>query len=371
MLILVRCNDVASDPRAMKYVNYLRANNKLYKLIAWDRDGRVQDESEGYFLKKRAGYNVGGIKAVLNRIIWMWFVLKRLIKMKEKAPVIHACDLDAAFPSAVYKVFFNKKSKLIFDFFDWYSATLYNQGAIVLKAFAMMEKFSVKHSDKIIICEPERIEQIPYPIPNEQLLVLPNIPCFADSSFLVESDNYKFQNDLITFSYVGGFSTERCLSEIIALAEDGIINLAIAGFVNVEIEHRLERLSGCSNVKYYGKVAYTDGLNIMYNSDIIYAMYAKSNPNHIYAAPNKFYEAMFLGKPIFSTSGTIVAKKIDSLGIGFTSEESKNDIFEIIKTIDKSESLNKGMISKLMWDTEYKTYTIDFLNNEYRALLVN
>lgn len=369
MLILVRCNDVASDPRAMKYVNFLKENNKPFKLIAWDRDGKVVDESEGFYLKKRAGYNVGGLKAVLNRIVWMWFVLKTLINIKEKTPVIHACDLDAAFPSAVYKVLFNRNAKLIFDVFDWYSATLYNQGTIVLKAFAIMEKFSVKNADKIIICEPERIDQIPLTIPQESLWILPNIPFFADDSFLVRTPHNSFANNLITFSYVGGFSIERCINQIIDIAEAGKINLSIAGFGNASIENRLEGLKGHPCVKYYGKVKYQDGLNIMYNSDVIYAMYAKTNPNHIYAAPNKYYEAMFLGRPIFSTKGIIVSKKIEELGIGYSSEEGQADILSVIESIRIDECKDKGYVAKKMWNDSYKSYTKDFLEGPYANFL--
>ena len=369
MLILVRCNDVASDPRAMKYVNYLRDNNKPYKLIAWDRDGRIKDESEGYYLKKRAGYNVGGLKAVLNRIIWMWFVLKTLIKIKDKSLVIHACDLDAAFPSAIYKLLFNKNTKLIFDVFDWYSATLYNQGAVILKAFALMERFSLKYSDKVIICEKERIAQIPYEIPPHQIWVLPNIPYFSGDSFLSNDEKLSFPNDLLTFAYVGGFCQERCLKEIIDIAESGKINLNIAGYGDIQIEKRLAGLYNHPNIKYYGKVTYVDGMNIMFNSDVIYAMYAKSNPNHIYAAPNKFYESMFVGKPIFSTRGIIVAQKIQELGIGYVSEEETHLISDVVMSIQWDDIKRKGDRARELWETQYKHYTADFLQSSYSAIL--
>lgn len=60
----------------------------------------------------------------------------------------------------------------------------------------------------------------------------------------------------------------------------------------------------------------------MHNADIVYTMYSKVIPNHIYAAPNKFYEALLLRKPLFTTYGIIVEKKVKELNIEFTSEES-------------------------------------------------
>lgn len=39
MVILIRCNDVASDPRAMKYVRYLQEKEIDHRILGWDRDG--------------------------------------------------------------------------------------------------------------------------------------------------------------------------------------------------------------------------------------------------------------------------------------------------------------------------------------------
>lgn len=368
-IYIIRCNDISSDPRAMKYVKYLEEKKEDFKLIGWDRDNILESNSVHKYFKRKAGYNVGGIKAVKNRILWMRFVLKTLIKEKNNRPILHACDLDAAFPSIIYKIFFNRKAIVIFDIFDWFSATLYNQGKIVLKAFTFMEKLSIKHSDYIIICEPERIEQIPYNVDREKLHILPNIPYFSDSSFLVEDNKFKFNNEKITFSYVGGFSSDRCISEIIEIAEKGYINLLVAGFGNTEIENKLYSLEKCPNVKYFGKVEYRIGLNIMYNSDIVYAMYSKTNPNHIYAAPNKLYESMFLGKPIFSTKGTIVERKIDNMKNGYTSEESVAEILENINIIKDKELQEKGNNAKQLWDNTYSNYVNNFFENVYSKII--
>ena len=184
-------------------------------------------------------------------------------------------------------------------------------------------------------------------------------------------NKYLFNNNLITFAYVGGFAQSRCINEIISIAEDGRINLLIAGYGNKQIEDRLFTLKKCPNIKYYGKVKYTDGLCIMYNADIVYAMYSKSNPNHIYAAPNKYYEALFLGKPLFTTKGTIVEKKVISNNIGYISEESKEEIVSVIDTIDVENIENYGRTAGNLWHKTFSTFTFDFLCNNYQKILMN
>lgn len=369
MIVLVRCNDIISDPRAMKYVRYLQEKGIEHKLIGWDRDGKKDRLPNTILWQREAGYNVGGVNAVKNRIGWMLFVYKQLRKLKEEKLVIHGCDIDSAFPAACFKLF-NHKAKVIFDIFDWFSATLYDQKAYVLKAFKIMEKFTVKRSDSIIICEPERIEQIPYKVDESKVTVLPNIPFFSDSSFIKEDPSKRFNNDLITISYVGGFCKERCLYEIIRIAEEGQINLAIAGFGDKEMEDKLDSLKDCPTIKYYGKVSYQDGLNISYNSDVMYAMYSKINPNHIYAAPNKYYESMFLGKPIISTKGTIVEKKVLTNQTGYVSEESIDEIKAVIATITTDSIKEYGQNARKLWLDKYGSYTSDWLNNEYKKLIV-
>lgn len=373
MVVLIRCNDIVSDPRAMKYIKYLRDTRQEYLLIGWDREGNMPNAEDTIYYRRHAGYSVGGFKAVINRIKWMFFVLKTLIRFNLQKSVIHACDLDASFPVVVYNFFISKKKKsiFIFDVFDWFSATLYNQNIIVLTAFKIMEWLSVKKADYIILCEPERIEQIPFKVKDDKLLVLPNIPFFEDRQFLKRENKYLFNNNLITFAYVGGFAQSRCINEIISIAEDGRINLLIAGYGNKQIEDRLFTLKKCPNIKYYGKVKYTDGLCIMYNADIVYAMYSKSNPNHIYAAPNKYYEALFLGKPLFTTKGTIVEKKVISNNIGYISEESKEEIVSVIDTIDVENIENYGRTAGNLWHKTFSTFTFDFLCNNYQKILMN
>jgi chaperonin GroEL (HSP60 family) len=98
-------------------------------------------------------------------------------------------------------------------------------------------------------------------------------------------------------------------------------------------------------------------------------MYQKVNPNHIYAAPNKFYESMFLGKTIFTTKGTIVGTKVENNTIGYISEETESDILNVIKTIETSDTKSKGSNSAKLWNQSFKDYTNLYMNNVYSKLI--
>lgn len=365
MVLIIRCNAISNDPRVKKYLAYLDSNNIEYKVLGWDRNGENLQYKNCIFFKRKSGYNIGGLKAAWNRVLWMWFCVKQIYKIKPS--FIHGCDIDSAFPAVLYKLCGNRKSRVLFDVFDWFSATLYNQPKVVTTAFKWMESITSKYSDNIIICEKERLEQIPYDI-SSKVDILPNIPMINDeSAFRYEDDTLSFNNDNITISYVGGLYNERFLDELLDIAEEGYVNLLIAGYGDKRLEERCKKLSELENVRYFGGVPYEQGLHISYNSDIVYAMYCKTNPNHIYAAPNKYYEIMLLGKPLITTKGTKVGDKVEKNDIGYTINEDKEELRDLIFQIgaDKKMSVKKGVNANILWSKKYKTYTYDFLNTHY------
>ncbi len=365
MIVLIRCNDIVSDSRLKKYINYLDKNGINYKIIAWDRLGDSERLPNAIYCNIRSKYNQGGIAAIIDRLKWMSFIVKVLFSFRDNL-IIHACDLDAAFPAAIYKILCRHKTFIIFDVFDWISDTLFNQGRIVLLAFSIMEKISVKLSNHLILCEPERLKQIPYNI-EEKVSVLQNIPSFTNDSFLQKDDSFLFGNNLFTIAYVGGFTKDRCLDELIDGALKGTYNLNIAGYGDATITNKLKQ-NLSPYIRYHGKVDYQYGLNIMYNSDIIYAMYSKKNPNHLYAAPNKFYECMFVGKAIITTIGIIVGDKVQNLGIGYAVDETAESIIGLFTSLTREDVISKSSKAKERWKS-YKHKTETYLNTTYLRLI--
>lgn len=366
MIVLIRCNDIVSDSRVKKYLDFYHKKGIDYRLIAWDRLGQTEPLPNTVYCPVMSKYNQGGMAAIIDRLKWMWFILKTLFSMKGSLH-IHACDLDAAFPAAVYKLLSRRKTFLLFDVFDWISDTLDNQGHIVSGAFKVMEWLSVRMADHLIICEPERVRQIPYQIEG-RYSILQNIPSFASRDFLVENVQYRFPNDLLTLVYVGSFTYNRCLAELIEGAASGCFNLNIAGYGDSQILDLLERHRQSPHIRFYGKVTYQEGLCIQYNSDIIYAMYSKVTPNHFYAAPNKYYEAMFVGKPIITTRGIIVADKVQQNGMGYSIEESVESLTSLVASLTREDFKQKAVKSADLWKL-YESATENYLTTTYSQLM--
>lgn len=366
-LFLFRSNNIYAS-RVNKYVNYYNEIGLDYKVYGWDRKAEYKDNEHYRFYKYKCGTAVGGFTAIINHMRWMFFVFNTLIKNhKEFSLVVHACDLNSAFPAVIFKKYFKKDTIVIFDVCDWFSAN-FSENKRLLKILSILERVAINNADEVIICEPERIEQIPFELKKKEL-VLPNIPAIGEDGIFVKNAKYQFKDDKLVISYFGGFSNSRFINEILDIAKERKINLLIAGYGDKCIEKKCIELNMLENVRYFGKLNPKDGLNMMYNSDIIYAMYCKIEKNNIYAAPNKFYESLFLGRPIISTKGIKMESKILNNNVGYVVEESVEDLKKLLYSIDREEMREKGRKARILWEGKYSTYVNDFFNNQYSKIL--
>ena len=362
---LFRSNNIF-DSRVNKYRNYYERAGLNYTIVGWDRGGKGWQKDNYDFFQYRAGEDVGGMKAIRNHLKWMKFVYDYLKKHKN-ATTIHACDLNSAFPAALFKIFHKREVTLIFDACDWFSANFASKRFLCF-CFGLMERFTCKEADELIICEPERIEQIQFKL-RKQPLVMPNIPEINSSVITEIQDKYKFDNNNPTLAYLGGFSDNRFLLEVLTLAETEPFNLLIAGSGNRTVMKKCDEVKDRENVRYFGRVPMEEGLNMENAADIVYAMYCKTNPNNIYAAPNKFYEALLLGKPIITTKGTIVDKKVVENNIGWAVEEDIEELRQLVNNLNKEDIEKKGKNALALWENKFKDYLPNFFENIYSKII--
>lgn len=364
-VLLFRSNNIFAS-RVNKYVNYYKRQGIDFTAVGWDRAGEAKEVEHYDFCHYKAGRNKGGIKAMTNHSKWMWFVFKYLRNHKD-VTTIHACDLNVAFPAAFFKRFFKKDVVLIFDVCDWFSDN-FARYKTLRKILRRMEKFACKQANHIIICEPERRAQITFPLDKEPV-ILPNIPEISEDWSFEKSKKYAFDNDWITIGYFGGFSLNRFLPELLELTKTEQFNLLIAGYGNKGIEDKCNELKDHPNVKYFGRLPMKEGLEMEANADIISTIYCKANPNHIFAAPNKFYEALFLGKAILTNDGIIVADKVREHGIGFAIEETADGFKDWIASLTREEVEECGKNSQILWERTYKGYVRKFFDEKYSKII--
>lgn len=364
-IVLFRSNNIF-DSRVNKYHNYYERAGLDYTIVGWDRKGDRWKKENYDFFQYKAGEDVGGFKAIRNHFKWMLFVYKYL-KKHQDVSTIHACDLNSAFPAALFKAFHKKNVVLLFDACDWFSSNFANNKFLCF-VFENMERFTYKRSDKLIICEPEREKQIQFQL-REKPLVMPNIPEIDSSCITSIQDRFRFDNKNPVIAYLGGFSDDRFLLELLELTKTEPFNLLIAGSGDKNVENKCKEVNIRQNVKYFGRVEMAFGLNMENAADVIYAMYCKSNQNNIFAAPNKYYEALLLGKPIITTKGTIVEHKVTSNRIGWAIEEDVQELRTLLNGLKSEDICEKGENAQKLWESNFKSYLKRFFDDVYALVI--
>ena len=104
----------------------------------------------------------------------------------------------------------------------------------------------------------------------------------------------------------------------------------------------------------------------MNQSDIIVAFYEKKVKNNIYAAPNKYYESLFLQKPLLTTAGTAVGNKVEKYRTGIAIEEDADALRNFLMEFSKQD-LYAEMVNNAdhLWNSQYVKYVDEFMHNNY------
>ena len=111
-------------------------------------------------------------------------------------------------------------------------------------------------------------------------------------------------------------SEDRYLKEIAeVVAGRNDIEWHVAGFGILE-DYFQNFAEKNDNVFFYGKISYPQAVYLESKCDFMTAIYNPEVSNHKYAAPNKFYEALMLGKPIIMIRDTGMDDIVEKNSIG-------------------------------------------------------
>lgn len=319
-IVFLRSNPVNPDSRVEKEVNSLIKEGYSIQIIAWDRTENYPIKSELLHLANgsveifRFGIKAsfgGGFKTNLMPLLkFQGYILKWLVTNRSSYDVIHACDFDTAYVSLKVAKLYNKK--LVYDIFDYYTDS-FSVPRILKRFIENRDRNVINKADKVIICSEKRKEQLKDSNP-KSLTILHNTP----SSNLVTANEkrIKLNENKIKVVYIGILGEGRMILEIAKIINKrDDCELHIAGFG--PLEHSMKLLSEESDsIIYYGKLSYEQAIDLEKQCDIMTAIYDPKVNNHKYAAPNKFYEALFLGKPIIVVKGTSIDEIVykDDLG---------------------------------------------------------
>ena len=355
-IVFIRTNSVPPDSRVEKEVDCLNEVGHGVKVLAWDRDKKYKIKCNHLDLPngKVEVFNLGipatfgeGFKNLLPYVKFQIGIFKWLFANRKKYTIIHACDFHTAFTARICAKLLRKK--LIFDIFDYLST---KPTGILGKIVKRFEDSIINKADGVIICSEQRKQQIAGTNP-KKLAVIHNSP----AKYIKEGeiDDKSNGTKIYRIVYVGILQDYRLLKEIGEAVGDMInVELHIGGFGKYE-NYFMELSKKYDNIKYYGKLSYAKTLELEQQCHIMTAIYEPSIGNHYYAAPNKFYEALMLGKPLIMVKNTgmsdIVAENEIGVLIDYSKESFKAGVTELIKQEHKWNEMSVKM--KEIYDTRF------------------
>lgn len=339
MICFINRSTVDYDIRLQKYVMACQETETEYCVIGWDRTKNCSKVYPNEYQYQAYSPYGNGLKSLFPLIGWVFYVLYHLVKLRKKYRVIHACNIEN-YMVALPAKWFGKK--MVLDIYDSTESKLETQMA--------------KRCDALILPSNHRLEQIK--VNRDKLnryMEIENVPVFHEG---IKRKTTPEIPSKIHLSYVGVMQRSiRGIENVLNLVkEDNRFVLDIAG-TGDGLDEEIEKLSRENNrINYYGKVNYQKALEIMNASDFIIALYYLNEPSHKYASPNKYYESLYLAKPVITTKETLVGKTVEEYDTGYTVN-------------DTIEALNK-LFERVTSDKFLKEYRIKSQNCEERWLKV-
>ena len=278
-----------------------------------------------------------GLLNLFQLVYYQFLLFKWLLRHKKEYDIIHAVDLDTGFPTLILSKLVKKK--YVYHIADFYVDSRGGIPKLLKNIIKKLEFLVINNAETTVICTEERRSQIKGSKP-KNLVVMHNTPIPVEmknnNTFVINNSNLKSN---ITIAYVGALGEKRFIKNAInVIKKYPEISLNIAGLGKMEkiVE---EASKNYININYYGQVDYETALKIYSISDVMFAIYDPNVPNHKYSAPNKVYEAMFLGKPIIVAKDTgidqIVKNNEMGIVINYTEEAFEKALSVILSNPEK------------------------------------
>lgn len=358
-VLLIRSNGVNPDPPVEKVADTLYLEGYDVTVIGWDRDSNVKMvESQlklvhGCIKVVRFGIPAvfdGGIKKNLKAMILFQFELQKWLKRNiSQYDIIHAFDFDTGF--IANKIAKKNDKKFIYHILDFYVDSHGLDKGLLHKIIKKQEFNVINNADCTILCTEKRKEQIEGSNP-KKVIYIHNTPISVKPDYNMMEVN---KNGRCKIAYVGILGQSRFLRQIIScVKKNKKLELHIGGFGAMEDEI-INESKKCERINFYGKIPYSKTLELEQQCDIMTAIYDPEVPNHRYAAPNKFYEALMLGKPLIMAKNTGFDKIIKENDIGvlidYDEEGLNSGLNQLIEK--KSDWKDMGLRMRQLYDNEY------------------
>lgn len=348
----VRATGIYDDSRATKEIMALADFVEHVYVLSWDRNGCAEEKCKEvfqkynnislYFFKAEIIGSSIGIKNIDKLIRWNRWV-QRILCSLQKIDAVHACNLDSGI--GAYRYCRKKKAKLVYDIYDYYIDS--HNIPEALQGIVEREEIKIiNYADVTVICTEERREQISKANPKKIVVIhnSPNVEEFDDGQ------------EIYDYVYCGTLGGGRLIAEILNQYDfHSDLKFVFAGYgANATIAEELA--AKYDNFFFEGSIPYSRVIELEKKAMAISAIYKPDVRNHRLCAPNKFYEALALSKPVIVCKGTGIDKIVEENNCGMTIDYDAEQFYDALQTFKNNGNLttNMGKNGRSVYDNRYK-----------------
>ncbi|HYD12465.1 MAG TPA: hypothetical protein VEC11_06430 [Allosphingosinicella sp.] len=349
-VLLIKSMPLERDSRSQKMVaEYRRRGSRVINLL-WTRGDPVAEE-EDLVAFRRAGRYGAKLGSLFNYMLWLGFIARTIVRLRKSIEIIHLVDFNTALVGVPLGRLFGKL--VVYDAGDHF-AQVFPQGSWRWRLSARWERRLVERSDLAIFPDPIRLTQ--YGVEHiRHACIVGNIP-EEDTAVLPDPAASRPCSGPFTMVYIGTLEAEhRGLEYVPRLCADHPGRIAfIVGGLGQLTDYFREQAEGLDNLAYVGPQPYAEALRLMAGADALYGPYLLSTPAHLYAAPNKMYEHLLLGRPLITNSGTPPAALVEAHGTGFLFDGSYEALDRLVASLDRDACAKAGARARRLWEVEYR-----------------
>lgn len=343
-VFLCRSIPVSEDSRVLRYSKLIQEQGLKVIYVQWGAAGPASDVITAPVprLRGRPYLNI-----LLTPIFSLWLFIF-IIKNTKKGDVVLAVDLDTGLPALIGS--YLKKASFIYDIADPFSLCRFNKS---IKIINWLEGKVAKSARMAIL--PSKARSCFYP-KDIAFRIIENVPNFTNLSF----NKPAFPESKLSLGYFGTLEGKYRGLEILAKAvldrDDLVFHVGGTGalsdyFKELSIEYP-------DKFAFYGRFAPNDLPHLIYNCELLVAIYSAQKEHHKYVAANKLYEHLACSRAVLTNSGTNFAEDIRDWDTGWVVSEDYTAVCSVLDVVlaDKTKLYSKSKKAELLWASFYKEY---------------
>ena len=370
--LMLLSNPHRPDPRILLEARALRSAGYGVHLIAWDREASraPEDDEDGIHvirLGPKCPYRSAG--RVLTRLPRFWMRVLRASKGM-RFDVVHAHDFDTLpLGMAISKL---SGKPLLYDAHELYAKMIENEVGPLSRIIWMWERRCARRADAVITVSNALASELSVGRKQRATVVATSQdPSVIDGADVQEiRETYGLKGFVV--SYLGSLEPGRFVEEFItSFKPEDKITLLVGGSGTLEPLVANEARNNHA-LKFIGTVSADDALKLTWASDLVLAMMDPSNPHNVIGTPGKIINAMAVGRPMVTTKGLDIAKKVEDAGCGIVIPYSRSAFVEAVLKVaaDARTLTGMGRKGRELYDKEYPwTRSKDELLKVYQSLI--